>query len=280
MPFMYAPARYEQMVAVHQGRVERVFRDDLRRYGANDVQYGAELVDMKIDEDGDKEFPVIATILRDGVREEVRTKYLVGADGAKSSVRGFMGIETEGDKTDELWGVIDLVVDSDFPDLRRNASLYEEVGNIASGVNGGMIVPRERFSNGEYLNRLYLDMSVKDEQENGVSTDHSVEDQRRATGEKSNRITEGLILDRAAKLFRPFRFEVKKETKVLWWAAFRIAQSLTKSFTLKDSASHPRVIIVGDACHSHSPRQGQGMNTSIQDCELLKFSDYILICWI
>src|SRR5206468_12682599 len=28
---------------------------------------------------------------------------------------------------------------------------------------------------------------------------------------------------------------------------------------------HPRVFIAGDACHTHSPKAGQGMNVSMQD---------------
>ena len=47
-------------------------------------------------------------------REESRTKYLVGVDGARSVVRNLMGIKQEGDMTDQLWGVIDLAVDTDF----------------------------------------------------------------------------------------------------------------------------------------------------------------------
>ena len=179
-----------------------------------------------------------------------------------------MGVEMEGEKTDELWGVIDLVVDSDFPDIRKVVfinTFSEEQSDLEGGVNDGFIVPRERLSCGEYLTRLYLDMTVKDEQGNSVSTARSSKDQRQAAKEKHDRITENLILDRAAELFRPFHFEVKKGTQVALWATFGIAQNLAKSFTMKDSTSHPRVIIVGDACHSHSPRQGQGMNTSIQD---------------
>ena len=57
------------------------------------------------------------------MREEVRTKYITGADGSKSAVRGFMSVEVEGDTTDELWGVIDLVVDSDISGIRKVASI-------------------------------------------------------------------------------------------------------------------------------------------------------------
>ena len=82
MPIMMAPARYEQVVTLHQGHIERVFREDMKRYGSNDVQYRSKLVDMKIDDGGCEGFPVLATIEKDGKMEEVRTKNLVGADGA------------------------------------------------------------------------------------------------------------------------------------------------------------------------------------------------------
>lgn len=232
MPFNMAPARFEQLVTLHQGHVERVFREDLGRYGGGDVEYGTRLVGMRIDEEEDGEFPVLAEIERGGVKEEVRAKYLVGADGAKSAVRGFMGVEMEGDMTDELWGVIDLVVDSDFPDVRRQSSINSIPGQgneLSGGVNGGFIVPRERLSNGDYLTRLYLDMTVKDEQVSGLMNGSASANQRQATKEKRDRITEALILERAAKLFHPFRFQVKKGTQPHWWAAFRISQSLTTS---------------------------------------------------
>lgn len=267
-PFQLAPSRYEEVTGLHQGHIERIFRDDLVLHGGSDVQYGSKLAGMRMDEDGDREYPVLATIEKNGIKEEVRTKYLIGADGARSAVRNFMGVEIEGNTTQELWGVMDLVIDSDFPDARRQTNINTGSGmgdQAIEGVKGGFIVPRERLSSGDYLTRLYLDMTVDDEHEEGSTEISSAEDQRQKTKEKRSQITEALILDRAAKLFHPYRFQVKKGTQVHWWAAFPISQTLAKTFTLKDSTSHPRVIIAGDACHSHSPRQGQGMNVSIQD---------------
>ncbi|KAL2075058.1 hypothetical protein VTL71DRAFT_8838 [Oculimacula yallundae] len=262
MPFFMAPARYEQLVALHQGHVERVFKEDIRRYQGGDIQYGAKLVDMRIDEEGDSFFPVLAKVEINGVIKDVRTKYLIGSDGAKSTVRNYMNVGTEGEVKEELWGVIDLVADSDFPDLRRQSSMNG--GEFTGGLKGGFIVPRERLSNGDWLTRLYLDMSVTNN-EADLSDNTPAEPQQQATKEKRDRITEALILERAADLFHPFRFQVKKGTKVHWWAAFSLSQNLAKSFILQDSYLHPRVFITGDACHSHSPRQGQGMNVSIQD---------------
>jgi len=47
----------------------------------------------------------------------VRSKYLVGCDGAHSAVRRSIGVEMKGEGTDVFWGVLDGVIDTDFPDL-------------------------------------------------------------------------------------------------------------------------------------------------------------------
>lgn len=45
-----------------------------------------------------------------------------------------------------------------------------------------------------------------------------------------------------------------------WWSAYSIGQRLAEQFH-KDM----RVFLTGDACHTHSPKAGQGMNVSLQD---------------
>lgn len=48
--------------------------------------------------------------------------------------------------------------------------------------------------------------------------------------------------------------------ETVWWSAYLIGQRLADNFT-KDN----RVFLTGDACHTHSPKAGQGMNVSLQD---------------
>lgn len=45
-----------------------------------------------------------------------------------------------------------------------------------------------------------------------------------------------------------------------WWSAYSIGQRLADHFH-KDH----RIFLTGDACHTHSPKAGQGMNVSLQD---------------
>ena len=54
-----------------------------------------------------------------------------------------------------------------------------------------------------------------------------------------------------------------------WWSVYEIGQRLCDKFDdvpEEDVAKRlPRVFIAGDACHTHSPKAGQGMNVSMQD---------------
>ena len=57
--------------------------------------------------------------------------------------------------------------------------------------------------------------------------------------------------------------------EIAWWSVYEIGQRLTDKFDDVPEAEIatrlPRVFIAGDACHTHSPKAGQGMNVSMQD---------------
>ena len=57
--------------------------------------------------------------------------------------------------------------------------------------------------------------------------------------------------------------------EIAWWSVYEIGQRLTDKFddVPEDEIATrlPRVFIAGDACHTHSPKAGQGMNVSMQD---------------
>jgi phenol 2-monooxygenase len=61
----------------------------------------------------------------------------------------------------------------------------------------------------------------------------------------------------AQKIFHPYTLEI---ADTFWWSAYSIGQRLVDHFH-KDN----RVFLTGDACHTHSPKAGQGMNVSLQD---------------
>ena len=56
--------------------------------------------------------------------------------GAHSWVRKALGITMEGEHTNYVWGVIDMVPDTDFPDIRNKTAVHSNNGSC-------MIIPRE-----------------------------------------------------------------------------------------------------------------------------------------
>ncbi|KAJ5706824.1 hypothetical protein N7488_006625 [Penicillium malachiteum] len=248
------PARFPYEVTIHQGRIERILETDLHRYSKRGVQRNTKLLDMKIDEEGDPEYPVLAEIETEGHRRTVRTKYLVGADGAHSMVRRCMGLKLEGESLDHIWGVVDLIVDTDFPDIRRRCAIHSPAGSV-------MVIPRERIATGDYLTRLYVQVpgDVDPDSEDGADT--SPVDARA----RRSKVTQETIFENAAAAFKPYYIRPKSEGAVDWWAAYQIGQRVTDKFSVKDSKGVNRVFIAGDACHTHSPKAGQGMNVSMMD---------------
>lgn len=65
-------------------------------------------------------------------------------------MRKALGISMEGEQTDYIWGVVDLVPETDFPDMRAKTAIHSENGSC-------MIIPRE----GDEV-RLYIQLSDKD----------------------------------------------------------------------------------------------------------------------
>lgn len=49
-----------------------------------------------------------------GSTETVRTKYMIGCDGAHSWTRQQLGFKMEGEQTDSIWGVLDIIPVTNF----------------------------------------------------------------------------------------------------------------------------------------------------------------------
>ncbi|KAI3339118.1 FAD binding domain-containing protein [Ustulina deusta] len=171
---------------------------------------------------------------RKDVREEVvKAKYVVGCDGAHSWTRKALGkdFEMRGEMTDFIWGVLDIVPITDFPDIRKRCMIH----SASSGSL--MIIPRENK-----LVRLYIQLT-----EVAVGCGRV---------DKSS-ITPEVIFKAAQKILSPYKLEYQYCD---WWTAYQIGQRVGDKFSKLD-----RVFLAGDAVHTHSPKAGQGMNVSMQD---------------
>jgi 2-polyprenyl-6-methoxyphenol hydroxylase-like FAD-dependent oxidoreductase len=236
-------------VILNQARVHDFFLDVMHNSPARLVpDYSRRLLDISIAperQNGASAHPVTVRLERldpthEGQVETVRARFVVGCDGARSTVRQSLGRALHGDSANQAWGVMDVLAVTDFPDIRIKAAIH------SANEGSVLIIPRE----GGYLVRLYIELDKLNEAERvsslNINADH--------------------LIAVARRVLHPYSLDVKE---VAWWSVYEIGQRLCDKFDdvpEQDVENHfPQVFIAGDACHTHSPKAGQGMNVSMQD---------------
>jgi 2-polyprenyl-6-methoxyphenol hydroxylase-like FAD-dependent oxidoreductase len=233
-------------VILNQARVHDFYLEKMEKSATRLVpHYSRRLAALARDADESNPYPVTAQFERQdegqkGKLETIRAKYVVGCDGARSGVRQSMGLSLKGESANHAWGVMDVLVNTDFPDIRFKSL-------VQSASEGSLlIIPRE----GGYMVRVYVEM------------DKLAANERVA----GRNITLEQLITAAQRIFAPYTFDVKE---VPWWSVYEIGQRLTDRFDdlqpEEITTRLPRIFIAGDACHTHSPKAGQGMNVSMQD---------------
>ncbi len=232
---------------LNQARVHDFYLDIMRRSPTRlEPAYSRRLLDLQVDEavrGSDHAVTVRlerVDAIHEGQIETVKARYVVGCDGARSVVRKSIGRALHGDSANHAWGVMDVLAVTDFPDIRLK-------GLIQSAGEGSIVlIPRE----GGYMVRIYVEM------------DKLNKDERVA----NRNLTVDHLISAVRRILKPYTFEVKE---VAWWSVYEIGQRLCDKFddVPEEAIARrlPHVFIAGDACHTHSPKAGQGMNVSMQD---------------
>ena len=230
-------------ILINQARLHELFLEVMKNSPSRlEPDYSWEIVGLTVDTTTD-DHPVTVT-LKDasgvnwGATRTVRANYVVGCDGAHSAVRKAIGGVLHGDAAYQAWGVMDILANTDFPDVRQKC--------LISSANEGnvLILPRE----GGYVFRMYVELDKLKPDEKAASRKFTQED----------------MIAAANRIIRPYTIDVKE---VVWWSIYDIGHSITDKFddVPEGSDRNPRVFTAGDACHTHSPKAGQGMNVSMQD---------------
>jgi phenol 2-monooxygenase len=235
-------------VVLNQARVHDFYLDLMRRSATKlEPYYGRRVVAVQPASASSRGAAQRATVTLEclegphqGETETIKARYVVGCDGARSAVRTSIGRELHGDSANHAWGVMDVLAVTDFPDIRCKSLIQSASGGSV------LVIPRE----GGYLVRLYVELTQLD------------------IGERiaSRNITADQIVAKARRILSPYKLDVKE---IPWWSVYEIGQRLTDKFDNVPSEEvatrPPSVFIAGDACHTHSPKAGQGMNVSMQD---------------
>jgi 2-polyprenyl-6-methoxyphenol hydroxylase-like FAD-dependent oxidoreductase len=215
---------YPFLLFVSQAETEAVLNEYLAERGI-EVERGVELVTFRAGE----QYVTCTLRHRDGSTGEVRARYLVGCDGAHSSVRRGAGIPFEGGRYPHTFVLGDLEVDGG---LERDAahSFIGEPGML-------FFFPLGRPATWRMLGMRPLVPGTNEHEQE--------------LGELS--LAE---LQAIADAFTGGRLRLRDP---VWLTYFRLHHRHATRYRAG------RVFLAGDAAHIHSPAGAQGMNTGIQD---------------
>jgi len=205
---------------IPQSETERLLEEHLAGLGVR-VERETELAGFEADADD-----VRATLRRaDGGAETVRAEWLIGCDGAHSTVRHGLGMEFGGDTLMTDWILADL-------DLGGYGVPQDELAIYwhAEGILVVFPIAPRRY-------RVIADAGVA--QGEAHRADPTLDEVQ-------------AVLDRRGPGGIAARDPV-------WLSSFRINERKVKDYRAG------RVFVAGDAAHVHSPAGGQGMNAGMQD---------------
>ncbi|OLZ54301.1 pentachlorophenol monooxygenase [Streptomyces amritsarensis] len=230
-----------RFAALPQYETERILDEHLARWDTA-VERGTELVSFGQDADG------VTSRLRtpSGAEEELRTRYLVGCDGAHSTVRKGLGLSFEGAAFPEEYMLADVEADWDLP---YGYSLRAMHLDAAGGVDDVLVcIPLP--GRGRYRMSMRVPPELSTAEQAAAAADgvaHGLQGGR--TPQLADIQT---VLDRLSPT-------PATASNMRWSSVFRISHRIV------DRYGQGRVFIAGDAAHIHPPTGAQGMNTGIQD---------------
>ncbi|KAF4341464.1 3-(3-hydroxy-phenyl)propionate 3-hydroxycinnamic acid hydroxylase [Fusarium beomiforme] len=175
-------ALHKNFLMIGQPVVEKVMRSHL----GDSVSYNEHVISITEDDESVK-------VMTSSGRQ-VHSKYVVGADGARSFVRNTLGISFTGTKPEMTWAVLDTFLDTDFP------VCPEIITFELDGESRVAWIPRERG-----MSRFYVLLK----------------------GEITQQLAEESIKEHLA----PYRVEF---TKTEWFSTFHVKERLAGSFISKE----------------------------------------------
>ena len=115
-PSHESDSRYRGVHVFGQGQIERVYIRDLLRHRVlverNTVIHGVEVESVS-----SRSHPIRAHVknVKTAEEETIEANFLVGAEGATSSLRKQLGIPFDGSTTDIHWAIMDCKLETDYP---------------------------------------------------------------------------------------------------------------------------------------------------------------------
>ena len=193
------------------------------------IRFDTEYLSHTQDETG------VTSTVRDrltGAEYTIRSRYLIGADGARSKVAADAGLPFEGPGA--TGGAMNIVIEADLSRFvaHRPSVLYWMLQPGAEREGVGLGVLRMIKPWHEWMLMWGYEVAVGPPQ-----------------------FTDDFIRELAVKLVGTEDFEMKVKSYAPWTVNHQFATTIARG----------RVFCAGDAVHRHPPTNGLGSNTSIQD---------------
>lgn len=206
------------ILGIPQTSTERILAEHAAAAGA-DILRGTELVSLRQDEEA------VTAELADGT--QLRSRYLVGCDGGRSTVRKLLGVDFPGEPTrfETLLGVMELTAAPE-----EVTAVMTEVRKTQLRFGAGPV------GDGDGLYRVVVPAAGVAEDRTTPPTFEEFQQQLRVTAGTD--------------------FGVHSPR---WLSRFGDATRLAERYRVG------RVLLAGDAAHIHPPLGGQGLNLGIQD---------------
>ncbi|WP_405470725.1 FAD-dependent oxidoreductase [Streptomyces canus] len=204
--------------SLRQVDTERFLRGACERAGVEFV-WGARVLDVRTTATGVR--------LSCGDGREWTCAYAVAADGARSAVRGALGIAMEGERGEGFHVVVDVAHTPGAEPAPERIFHYEHPGA------GGRSVMRVPFTGG-----FQVDLQCRDD------------DREEEFG-----------TEEAVRRWLPAVVGEGYGERILWVSTYRFLRKVAASFT----DPHRRVLLVGEAAHLFPPFGARGMNSGIAD---------------
>ncbi|GLW06775.1 FAD-dependent oxidoreductase [Microtetraspora sp. NBRC 13810] len=219
----------ERVMGCGQDRYEVVLAEKAKESGG-DVRFFTRLRSIEQDDDG-----VTATVedIRTGGTTTIRAKYLIGADGAGSTVRGLLGVSRSGRGT--VFNALSIYFHA--PELEE--ILADRPFILCYATAGGTMTGLSRLHGRDPWLAAPVYHPERGETPEDFTDERCVEIVRTASG-------------------RP-DMHVEIMAKVPWEGSQLVAERFRTG----------RVFLAGDAAHVHPPAGGFGANTGIHDAHNL-----------
>jgi 2-polyprenyl-6-methoxyphenol hydroxylase-like FAD-dependent oxidoreductase len=221
-------------LGIPQPETERILTAHLATFGIA-IEHPVTLSSFTQNSDGVD----VELLHSDGATEKASFQYIIGCDGARSSVRRILDIPFQGDHYPVGFMLGDVVLDIDLP---RGMSLWAINAPEQGPPDFFIAIPLPA------RNRYRVSMLAPPDSSDIAAPTHGLQTDRPAPTLEQLQVVADRILPMKATM-----------SDLQWSSNFRISMRLAAHYR-KD-----RGFLAGDAAHIHPPTGGQGMNTGIQD---------------